>query len=282
MSSYKYIFLYVSKIALFSLLYWTCFYLNADSFHLSRSLNISPISTAKNLWESSDNASEKVFLDRIYSNSDEHRKVTQLLNKKRALDFEIYDLRERLEDAREKHEEAYAVLESSRSSEIDAYKEKNITPLEDENERLRNSALSSSSASNGVSSKIIENLNSIVEFHNYIVANFGTFGSADAINTSKSAYDAMWEIEGLFNEAKSKRAKIRGEYYEIWTRGRAVKLSQVSFFDFVYFSACISTTTTFGDIIPNSRWVRVLVVMQLIAGIIILSMLVSSIKERKL
>lgn len=48
-------------------------------------------------------------------------------------------------------------------------------------------------------------------------------------------------------------------------------ISQIGFGDFLYFSACVSTTTTFGDVTANKAWLRLLVVLQIVLGIIILA-----------
>ncbi|MGL1031795.1 ion channel [Vibrio vulnificus] len=61
------------------------------------------------------------------------------------------------------------------------------------------------------------------------------------------------------------------------TRQRDLIANRLSFFDFLFYSVGISTTTTFGDITPNSSGVRILISMQLISCMFIISGLIGSV-----
>ncbi|EKY32152.1 potassium channel family protein [Vibrio cholerae] len=53
--------------------------------------------------------------------------------------------------------------------------------------------------------------------------------------------------------------------------------NRLSFFDFLFYSIGISTTTTFGDITPNDSGVRILISIQLVSCVFIISGLIGSI-----
>jgi hypothetical protein len=53
----------------------------------------------------------------------------------------------------------------------------------------------------------------------------------------------------------------------------AQRLQKVTFQDFIYFSAGIATTVTFGDIIPNNRQVRGIVTFQLFVSVLFISII---------
>ncbi|WP_367849682.1 potassium channel family protein [Rhodoferax sp. WC2427] len=70
-------------------------------------------------------------------------------------------------------------------------------------------------------------------------------------------------------------ADLRGKAFnrlEDWYSKRTARLQWI---DFLYFSVGVSTTTTFGDIVPNSRMVRVFVLTQLIFSVLLVGYLVS-------
>ncbi|MGY5582783.1 ion channel [Vibrio cincinnatiensis] len=89
------------------------------------------------------------------------------------------------------------------------------------------------------------------------------------------------QIMELNNEMREKLISLVGsEMYNIEfnvIRQRDLITNRLSFFDFLFYSVGISTTTTFGDITPNSSGVRILISMQLISCMFIISGLISSV-----
>lgn len=89
------------------------------------------------------------------------------------------------------------------------------------------------------------------------------------------------QILELNNEIREKMISLIGsEKYNIELdiiRQRDLITNRLSFFDFLFYSVGISTTTTFGDITPNSSGVRILISMQLISCMFIISGLIGSV-----
>lgn len=50
-----------------------------------------------------------------------------------------------------------------------------------------------------------------------------------------------------------------------------LKKDDLNFLDFLFYSIGISTTTTFGDLLANSRLIRLIVCVQLLLSIIVLA-----------
>lgn len=95
----------------------------------------------------------------------------------------------------------------------------------------------------------------------------------DAVRQAREdARNATYEASGTYSQ-------MRGALFDDFSATRNQMLHQIGFWDFLYFSACISTTTTFGDITANLPWVRILVVLQIFAGIIIVAGFLNGIRR---
>lgn len=57
--------------------------------------------------------------------------------------------------------------------------------------------------------------------------------------------------------------------------------SSVNFMDFLYYSICVSTTVSFGDIAPNNGWTRFLAIAELLACILLLNWILTGVVKRK-
>ncbi|BBO93173.1 potassium channel family protein [Desulfosarcina ovata] len=57
--------------------------------------------------------------------------------------------------------------------------------------------------------------------------------------------------------------------------------SEYQLVEFLYFSAITITTLGFGDIIPNNRYVRTLVMVEALAGIILIGAFLSTFAKNK-
>ena len=49
--------------------------------------------------------------------------------------------------------------------------------------------------------------------------------------------------------------------------------------DFIYFSIGISTTSVFGDIMPNNKWLRSTISLQIIVSIVLVGLFVNALFE---
>lgn len=79
--------------------------------------------------------------------------------------------------------------------------------------------------------------------------------------------------EKSFAESRDSINKLRAELQSIDDSRRSS--NAWGWLDFAYFSVMAQTTVGFGDIVPNSRFVRVLVMAQCLAGLLIVSFIVT-------
>lgn len=108
------------------------------------------------------------------------------------------------------------------------------------------------------------------------------FDDAKLLATYLNANDAEISLEKEFDSLGRENRRLNLVGYDLLRqRGKTVH-GRLGFFDFIYFSLGVSTTTTFGDIIPNSLWARALVTFQLLFCTIVIGILISHIGEATL
>lgn len=90
----------------------------------------------------------------------------------------------------------------------------------------------------------------------------------------------MWltmDISKLEQERRDVSSKIRNLTIDFHENRR----NAVSFTDFVYYSICVSTTVSFGDIAPNNGLTRMVAIMELLLCIILVGAIVDRIIKKK-
>lgn len=112
------------------------------------------------------------------------------------------------------------------------------------------------------------------------MSNYGQFGSAELRERIREEDLKLQTLLEKYASAEDEFRKQRHEVYDAFILARADIMRSIGLVDFLYFSACVSTTTTFGDITANNRWVRLLVISQILIGIMILAFLIQSITAK--
>ena len=92
---------------------------------------------------------------------------------------------------------------------------------------------------------------------------------ADYTNCNEAYMENKNEIQNMESNINRLATKI----IESNKSFHAYRLKHVSFWDFLYYSICVSTTVSFGDIVPNNGLARFFAVIELLACIIILGAL---------
>ena len=118
------------------------------------------------------------------------------------------------------------------------------------------------------------------EVGSYVLANLQQFMEPLAIET-------VDKLNSSLRENILKQGQVRRQLFQLreqadkslkdWYRTRQSRLDWI---DFLYFSVGVSTTTTFGDIVPNSRLARLLVLFQLVVSVLLVGYLVGHLASR--
>lgn len=100
----------------------------------------------------------------------------------------------------------------------------------------------------------------------------------NSLDEHSSNYDSLAVKQSSFKQEQRELIRnIRAET-NLFHRSRS---ASVSFLDFLYYSICVSTTVSFGDIVPNNGWTRFLAIAELLACILLLNWILTGIAKRK-
>lgn len=116
-----------------------------------------------------------------------------------------------------------------------------------------------------------------LKVQNYIIDHFGSFipnglmvgireYEEEYLHLTEEAYDL--ELSRL-----AMASKINGAVNEFHKN----RLETVGFWDFLYYSICISTSMSFGDIAPNNSWTRAIAMVELLFCILLIGIILHKI-----
>lgn len=111
------------------------------------------------------------------------------------------------------------------------------------------------------------------EVATYVLKNIGSLAEPAAISALSSIQQRLRDNTLGQKQLDQKLGDIRGEAYETLRQWYVARLGRLDWLDFLYFSVGVSTTTTFGDIVPNSRPARIAVLTQLVVSVVIVGWL---------
>ena len=86
-----------------------------------------------------------------------------------------------------------------------------------------------------------------------------------------------WDIQEVENERRNVTSRIRQSIVDFHANRR----NTVSWMDFLYYSICVSTTVSFGDIAPNNGGTRLVAILELLMCLIIVGFIVDRIIKKK-
>lgn len=115
-----------------------------------------------------------------------------------------------------------------------------------------------------------------VEIQSMILQNFGSF-IPDSLSRQIRCYNEnyiglLMDISVLEKDRRIVSSKIR----DLTIDFHANRLNAVGFVDFIYYSFCVSTTVSFGDIAPNNGLARAIAIIELLFCIILVGVIVNS------
>lgn len=272
---------FFAKIVVFALFYWGIFFLRPDAFNFASGYNSNPLTTfVERFYIPNDD--EEYFVDDAQDLTEAFRLRAAEVDAARRLHL-------RAEAAEEAEEEAYQaaldVFQASIETHIDAYGSEHVVPLESQLVEIQariDAPPYGSPEAPALIEQIIEINEELLGHLTYIIENRGVFAKEGDQAIFDAAIAARDNARNATSEAGAFYRELRGELFDHFSATRNQMIYQIVFVDFLYFSACISTTTTFGDVTANLPWVRLLVVLQIFAGIIILAGFLESLLKTNL
>jgi hypothetical protein len=125
----------------------------------------------------------------------------------------------------------------------------------------------------------ISRLKKELEVNRKIISDYANFADPKLQEEYTEADKKVRELENLLVDYKMQLHELEGKSQDIMHDMYQARVGRLEYVDFLYFSLGVSTTTTIGDIVPNSRGIRLMVVVQLIAGAIVFGILISFLAE---
>jgi hypothetical protein len=293
-SKFKWAFAYLASVFVFSVLYLGYWSYKPDSFIVNQDLNIQPFQEMNQfLWGdgdkykigSSDSLSE---FKRSYDN--EYNKINGVLSKLDELDKEKIEL-----------SVTSKLVSSKMSDEIDtnfaAYEKNKLEPflLVELDIKVKVANLEA------LIPKVINTKADVEKIKALGAAKVELAGAK--VKTAHQALENSYKVLDNSLSFTSRESikelnrihKLESEHYEEWLRLEKVLgdlrvkainsinehqrliRDKVNWFDFWFYSVGISTTTTFGDLVPNNRTVKGLVSLQLLLCIFLLGGFVNAV-----
>jgi uncharacterized coiled-coil protein SlyX len=282
---------FCSTVLVSSVIYWLTWQFRPDYYVVQGEVNLYPIGNVDSLlWEGQYRAAPL-----------EARELSELSTESNRLVKAAKDLREREFNLRNEITRLEAELknlsrrlEDNRSKRIEQFRHQQLDVLQDDRDQLESKIVELEKGSpneEGVyhplrtvvaemrldlSRRDLNLATKRLEVAKKIVDDFGEFAEPADWQQFKAVYDQIGINQKEIGEIYSADAKLRLEAYDLVVKWRQQRSSRLSFADFIYFSIGVSTTTTFGDIIPNHSVTRSIVTGQLLVSIIIVGLFVNS------
>ena len=282
---------FCSTVALCAIVYWLTWQGRPDYFVVQSEINLYPIGDVRSfLWDDQYTASPLEARELSELSTEANRLVNaakDLRDREANLRLEISRLEAELDKLSKR-------LEDNRSKRIELFRQQELGALEDERNKLESEIVlyEKQLPAEGsiyhplgrvvaemrleLSRKDLNLATKRLEVARKIVDDYGEFADPNDFQQFKAVYDQIGihqkEILGIF----SAELKLRSEANDLVAKWREQRSSKLGFLDFIYFSIGVSTTTTFGDIIPNHSVTRSIVTAQLLVSIVIVGLFVNS------
>ena len=283
---------YTMIILSFSVIYYSVWRLNPDSFIKNNALNSTPVHDAVNLAfaynevkkEDPSGISYEEFTERTIMSTNEFNKIRinnlELEMKLSRKQDELKDIDKRLSLSWGENTNKYIAekLRGVRKSLITKSKERSdiLSSKNNLNESQINIMLADKDVEIAEINLQLATIDHDV--HVYILSHIGDFN--DAVITD--------ELNAVNKEINNTRAQlINNEKRIIELRNnmqsmlQKLKKGDLNFCDFLFYSIGIATTTTFGDLLANSRVIRMIVCIQLLLSIVVLANVTQNFLSKK-
>lgn len=288
--------IWIASVLAFSFLYWAAWLVRPDSFILNKEFNLTPYEQLlAELWPMENDAMWEIHaasLPAATTDLDEFSmSVAEIDREATAAQVQLAILRadqDKLEIAERAVYEEYSAKLGPNVERYKAQATKQETLMVERATTVAE-ALASASASAPSPNAALAAANAKVdvakakyslavrqaEVADYVMQHLRELADPDTTAKLDELKSKLAQLREQQFQLTEKLATIRLQAFsklEDWYSKRAPRLQWI---DFLYFSVGVSTTTTFGDIVPNSRTIRVAVLIQLVLSVFVVGYLVS-------
>lgn len=119
-----------------------------------------------------------------------------------------------------------------------------------------------------------------VEVQKMITQNYGSFIPDSLAHIIKRCNDEYIGLSMELQELEMKRRDIVSEIRNLAVAYHKNRMESVCWRDFLYYSICVSTTVSFGDIAPNNGTTRLVAVLELLICLVLVGAIVDRIIKK--
>ncbi|BEN42890.1 potassium channel family protein [Serratia marcescens] len=274
---------YYSLIILsFAAIYYITWSVNPDSFIKNSALNTTPVQDAVNLafsynnvaHESYDNISIEDFSNEILKAKKEFDRI---INQNIDLEGVLSQQESNLESIGEKLSNAWAMNTQVYVGKSSLKYDNELIVKESEREAIlsQKNKIHESQFDILLADKNLEILEvklriatARYDASEYVLSHTGDFNDPKLVSELNIANKIIDDTRSSLIINNKKIVEIRSKVQNLLSKRQKEDLN---FWDFIFYSIGISTTTTFGDLVANSRLIRMLVCIQLLLSILVLA-----------
>lgn len=281
--------LYLIVILAFSLFYWGWWKVHPDSFIQNQELNLNPSQVLNGIInEKPDLESTGVV---ITSLSTLQQQVNELQVRFISTTTEESQLSSELSKIEKAQNVTGDELMKSWNMNVDKYVSQSVLDNVKELQKIKNELeIHEMNSANSIEMieknhqlriKILnierDNSKIISSSINYALEHAGNFHDPKILSIFKENEKKESDIRNRLIKNSDELVNIRMEAFKL----KEEKSSNLSIPDFIFYSVGIATTTTFGDIVANSKFIRLLACFQLLSCIYILSITIGRLTKNE-
>ncbi|GKW16954.1 hypothetical protein PEC301937_29030 [Pectobacterium carotovorum subsp. carotovorum] len=269
-------------ILIFAAVYYLAWLVNPDSFIKNNALNSTPVHNAINLafsyndvvHEDPDNISNEDFSEKTLKAKREFDRITrQNIDLEKSLSQQESKLKlinENLSKAWAKNTQTYVEKTSLKYREALIIKENEREIILLQKNKMNESQFNIMLADKDIEISEVKLRIATTERDalEYVLSHVGDFHEPVIISALNIANKEIDDIRAILIINNKEIIKIKRNVQDLLNKRQKEDLN---FWDFTFYSIGISTTTTFGDLVANSRLIRMLVCIQLLLSILVLA-----------
>jgi hypothetical protein len=277
-----------------ALIYWAIWMQNPDYFVVQQEVNLYPVASLQTfMWKEPPSD----LPDQLTGLTDMYKEVLPLLAIAKRLREEQARVGIDIDRLEKDLGEISKVLEANRTKRIEEFRQREIEPLERERAQIQEliTALQAGPSRPPVrfgprvvvadrraqlAQYELRMAQKRVEIADRVVREYAGFARTEDLQKWKRLEEQVRSAKDLLSVLDKERADLREQAAKLGAKWKGDRVGRLGLLDFVYFSLGVSTTTTFGDIIPNHTVTRTLVTIQLLISVVTMGLFVNSLSRR--
>ncbi len=118
------------------------------------------------------------------------------------------------------------------------------------------------------------------EVQTYVVSSYGSFMQDSLKSLILDLNNQYLSLSADVSSLEQRRIAVVEQIHQLGSDFHNKRSESVGFWDFLYYSFCVSTTVNFGDIAPNSIQTRIATLIELLVCMALVGILLDQIVER--